>query len=202
MKAYGQRNHCLQWLKGGSTGISPGFTLIELMVCIVIIAIMVAAAVPAVNGYMTRHAPQYAAEELWGDIQLARLRAARNNQRCQIQFNAPGPNQYQIVDVDNNGNIIAGGPFKVVNLAKFRDNITFVPSPVAADPPPFAVIEFLSQGTVNLNTLPVGTLPANSNGIYLSNQGNDVFYRVLVSLAGGTAVHRLDLTTGQWRTNQ
>lgn len=202
MAEFGQNKRNKTRYLAQSIDRSAGFTLIELMVSIVIIAIMVAAAVPAVNGYLTRHAPQYAAEELWGDIQLARLRAARNNQRCQIQFNVPGPNQYTLQDFDNNGAVIPGGPFKVVNLAKFRDNITFVPSPIAANPPPYAVIEFLSQGIVNVNTVPVATAPANTDSIYLTNQAGDVFYRVLVSLAGGTAVYRLDMTTGQWRTNQ
>jgi prepilin-type N-terminal cleavage/methylation domain-containing protein len=195
MRAHGQCYHCLQGLKVNSKGLPPGFTLIELMVSIAIITIMAAAAVPAVNGYLTRHAPQYAADELYSDIQLAKMRAARNNQRCRIQFNVPGANQYTIQDVDNNGNIIPGGPFKVVDLSKFRDNITFVASPSGADPAPYATLEFLSQGVINVAV----TAPANSNSIYLTNRANDIFYRVRVSLAGGVDTDRWDLNALLWR---
>jgi prepilin-type N-terminal cleavage/methylation domain-containing protein len=199
MKVNGQRYHCLQWPKVGARGLTPGFTMIELLVVIASIAVMLAAAVPAVNGYMSRHAPQYAADELYGDIQLARIRAARYNRRCRIQFNVPGPDQYTIQDVDNAGNIIPPplGLNKVVNLAKFRDNITFVNSPLAADPAPYNTLEFFSQGVVNPNI----TAPVGSDSIYLTNRANDVYYRVLVSLAGGSAVYRFNQNANQWRTN-
>ncbi|MDA8138898.1 MAG: prepilin-type N-terminal cleavage/methylation domain-containing protein, partial [Desulfobacteraceae bacterium] len=91
-----------------------GFTLVELMVSIAVVAVLTAAAVPATIAFQTRHGLQYATDELYGDIQLARLRAARNNQRCRIVFNQPAPNQYTIRDVDNNGLLL--GVFKIGNL--------------------------------------------------------------------------------------
>lgn len=171
----------------------PGFTLIELMVALAIIAIMMVAAVPAVNSYMSRHALQYASDELYGDIQLARMRAARNNQQCKIQFNVPAANQYSIIDVGNDGADI--GTFKVGDLTKFRNNITFCNSPAGGDPPPYATLQFLPQGIVDLAI----SAPANNNSVYLTNQANDVFYRLLVSAAGGTGVDRWVASTNQWR---
>lgn len=168
--------------------------MIELMVCVAVIAILGAAAVPAVNSWMSRHALQYATDELYGDIQLARMRAARNNQPCRIVFNVPAANQYSIFDVGNDG-AVSPTPFKVVDLAKYRDNITFCNSPAAANPLPYATLEFISQGIVDLGI----SAPANSNSVYLTNQANDVFYRLLVSAAGGTGVDRWDASTNQWR---
>ncbi|MGD9368655.1 MAG: GspH/FimT family pseudopilin [Desulfobacteraceae bacterium] len=194
MKADRQNCQCSNPLKAGIRGNPPGFTLIELMVCVVVIAILGAAAVPAVNGYLSRHALQYATDELYGDIQLARMRAARNNQQCRIVFNVPAANQYSIFDVGNDG-AVSATPFKVVDLAKYRDNITFCPSPNGADPPPYATLEFLSQGIVNLAV----TVPGNSDSVYLTNQANDVFYRLLVSAAGGTGADRWDASLNQWR---
>jgi prepilin-type N-terminal cleavage/methylation domain-containing protein len=171
---------------------SPGFSIIELVVAISIVAIMTGAAIPAVNGYLRRHAPHHAAQEIYGDIQLARMRAARFNQRCRIQFNVPVINQYTILDVDNTGAVI--GIFKIGDLTRFRGNISFVNSPSAVDPPPFGTIEFLPQGIPD----PLVTVPANSNSVYITNQNNEVFFRVLVSAAGGTGVYRWDTTTNRW----
>jgi hypothetical protein len=110
----------------------------------------------------------------------------------------PALNQYTIQDVDNNGNVIPGGPFRVGDLAKFRDNISFSASPLGGDPPPYATLEFLSQGVVNT----IVTAPATSTSIYLSNGAGDVFYQVQVSLAGGSGIYRFNMNTGQWITNQ
>lgn len=175
-----------------------GFTLIEMMIVIAVLAILIAAAVPTRNAYLENHGPQYAADELYGDIQLCRLRAARNNQRCRIDFNPPAaagalPDQWTLTDVDNNGAII--GVFKTGTLSKYRHGVAFTNSPRAIDPPPFATVEFLPRGILNLNS----TAPIGSNSIYLTNQDNYIFYRILVSLAGGTSVDRWNSTTAQWR---
>lgn len=191
-----RNGHNCDGINRGDVGLkrkSPGFSVIELVVSVTIVAIMMGAAVPAVNGYLNRHAPQNAADELYGDIQLARLRAARNNQRCRIQFNVPALNQYTILDVDNNGAII--GTFKIGDLTRFRGNISFVNSPRAIDAAPFLTIEFLPQGILD----PLVTAPANSNSVYITNQANEVFFRVLVSAAGGTSVDRYDPNANLWR---
>ena len=178
--------------ESGSEKMPRGYTLVELIVTIAIIAIMMAAAVPAVNGYLRRHASQHAADELYGDIQLARMRAARNNQRCQIQFNVPAANQYTLIDVDNNGTVI--GNFKTGDLTRFRGNISFAGSPLAADNAPFTTVEFFPTGILNA---PV-TAPANADSIFITNAANDVFYRVMITAAGGTGVYRWDPNANQW----
>lgn len=196
MKRYGHNCIGNNSGKAGLIGKPPGFTIIELVVALSVIAITLAAAVPAVNGYLTRQAPQHAADELYGDIQLARMRAARNNRRCRIQFNVPAANQYTLQDVDNNGLVI--GNFKIGDLTRYRGNISFVNSPSAADNAPYSIVEFLPQGILDkLEPAPV-TTPANADSVFIANQGNDVIFRVLISPAGGTGLYRWDPNTNQW----
>ncbi len=171
----------------------PGFTLMELCVGIAIVALLIAMAVPAVNGYIVRHAPRHAADELYGDIQLARMRAARNDQRCRIVFNQPAVNQYTLIDVANNGLVI--GTFKIVDLNRHRGGVTFVASPSAIDNAPFNTLEFLSTGVLD----PLQTNPAVSNSMFITNAANEVFFQIQVSAAGGTGVNRWDFNANAWR---
>ena len=166
--------------------------MIELCVTVAVAAIIVALAAPAVNGYLDRQAPQHAADELYGDIQLARLRAARNNQRCRIVFNLAA-NQYTLIDFDNNGALI--GPFKTVDLNRHRGGVTLAGSPSPADAPPFNRFEFLSTGVQDQ----AQTLPVTSNSMFITNPNNDIFFQVTVSLAGGTTVNRWDFIANTWR---
>jgi len=177
-------------------GITGGFTLLELTIAVSLIAVCAVAAVPAVNSYQRNHGPRYAADQLYGDIQLARMRAARFNRRCLIQFNDPGPNQYALYDVDNNGVILnAGLPFKTVNLRSFRGGVNFVnASPNPVDPAPLQRFQFFPQGIVDQITV----LPAGSNAIYLTNQDNNIFYQVFISAAGGVSVDRWIPATNRW----
>lgn len=174
--------------------LNQGFTLIELMVVIAVIAILLGAAVPAIRTFTTANAPQYATDELYGEIQLCRLRAARNNQRCQINFNLAA-GTYSFTDFGNNGAVILPNPFKVVDLSKYRGGVTLTNSPNPIDPVPYTQLEFLPQGILNTTN----TLPAISNSVYLTNQDNTVFYRILVSVAGGTSVDRWNVSTNSWQ---
>jgi prepilin-type N-terminal cleavage/methylation domain-containing protein len=173
---------------------NAGFSLVELVVGLAIVAIVIALAVPAVISYQTKHGLQYATDELFADLQLARMRAARNNQPCEILFNIPGPDQYQINDLDNGGAFIS--TFRVSTLTKLRGGIRFINnSPNPADAQPLTRLRFLPQGMVDQANI----VPAGSNSVFLTNQGNDTFFRVRVSLAGATSVDRWVPAQNRWR---
>ena len=164
---------------------SSGFTVTELVVALAVIALVTALGIPAAINATGHYGPRYAADVLYGDLQLARMRAARNNQRCMVVFNAPLPNQYTIFDMDNNNAIL--GTFKIGDLTDYRGGPFFrAASPVPADPPPMATLTFLSQGVVT------NILPAGSNAVYISNQDNTKQVRVFVSVAGGTGIDEIN----------
>jgi Tfp pilus assembly protein FimT len=145
-----------------------GFTLIEAMI---VMAIMMTAVfvVPAFYSYFNRQGAGLAAEQLRGDLQLARIMAINRKQNCAIVLNRPKSNQYinslnrQTVDLSlyrGGVNFAAGGP----DGGKAGSRIAFNP-----------------QG------MSTSAVPVN---IYLSNRKESVVYRIRVLAPGGISVAR------------
>lgn len=153
-----------------------GFTIIELMIVIAVIAILGLGAVPAIRGMVNKGGSQYAADELYSAIMLARMRAVRNNQWTNITFNVPGVDQYTIQ-----------WSGEVVNLAKHRSNPTFIRSPRALDPAPIPMITFSPQGFATV-----------SGNVYLNDEFNQI-YRIETTYPGITTVKRWAQGSSTWR---
>jgi prepilin-type N-terminal cleavage/methylation domain-containing protein len=68
------------------TRANKGFTLIEMLIVISLIAIITAIAVPQFTRYTQNNALQSAARELAGDIQIIRQRAAADSAAYTLQF--------------------------------------------------------------------------------------------------------------------
>lgn len=66
-----------------------GFTAIELIVVLMLMAILTSLAVPAMGSYTTRHKTRRALDRLTGDIAMARMLAVRSGNRAVVQVNAP-----------------------------------------------------------------------------------------------------------------
>lgn len=71
-----------------------GFTAIELIVVLMLIAIITSLAVPAMGSYTNRHKTQRALDRLTGDIAMARMLAVRSGSRAVVHVN--GPSSYRI----------------------------------------------------------------------------------------------------------
>ncbi len=152
---------------GRSECRSAGFTLVELMVVLALSAILTGLAVASINS-SRKAGVQYAADEMYGAIQDARMRAIRTNQWCTIAFNTPAVNQYQI-SLTN----------EVVDLAKYPGNVTFGKSPNAIDLAPVPKLQFTPQG--------FATLPGS---VYINSAVDNTWYRVQTTYAGVTRVDR------------
>lgn len=64
----------------------PGFTLLELMVVVTIIAIFAAVAMPSFGGLIDRYRVKGTADALHAEIQFARSEAIRRNQEVHLVF--------------------------------------------------------------------------------------------------------------------
>ena len=95
---------------------SDGFSLIELLVIMIMIAVVLGIAVPNFTAWVGRHKMNAAAQEVYFDLQLARASAIKNNNNVVVTFNG-GNHTYSIHnDIDNDGNQDAGENVKNVGL--------------------------------------------------------------------------------------
>ncbi|MFP5344533.1 MAG: GspH/FimT family pseudopilin, partial [Gammaproteobacteria bacterium] len=121
-----------------------GFTLVELMVSVAVLAILLAIGIPAFQSTLDKRRLTGAAEQLYADLQFARSEAIRQNKRVTVYFNAStwcyGMDVEPSSDCDCSsapGNCTVGGVQKVVSGTDFRNvalsnnfasnNVTFDP---------------------------------------------------------------------------
>jgi type IV fimbrial biogenesis protein FimT len=71
-----------------------GFTAIELIVVLTLMAIVTSLAAPAMGAYTNRHKTQRALDRLTGDIAMARMLAVRSGNRAVVHVNSA--NSYRI----------------------------------------------------------------------------------------------------------
>ena len=82
-------------------GNLQGFTLFEVLVVIFLIAITSAIAVPGIIGWREAGKLRGAAENLKGDLELAKLRAIQENGAVAVEFSEDGYRIFVDIDKDN-----------------------------------------------------------------------------------------------------
>jgi type IV fimbrial biogenesis protein FimT len=79
-----------------------GFTLVELVTVITVIAILMATSIPVVMNWMPEYRLKRAARDLYSNMQRAKLQAVRSNDACRIFFNTAA-GTYRIQDIGPDG---------------------------------------------------------------------------------------------------
>ena len=75
-----------------------GFTLIELMLVVGLIAVLAAATAPSIAGGMRRFTLTTASQQVASTIRTARYQAVGKNMTVRVRFDYPDEGQYQILD--------------------------------------------------------------------------------------------------------
>ena len=83
-----------------------GFTLFELMVVVGIIAILASIAIPGFLGWLPKYRMRSAADDVLSTLQLAKLRAVRENDIVSVTFDTA--NDSYLVFLDNGAGADAG----------------------------------------------------------------------------------------------
>jgi len=135
-----------------------GFTLIELMIVMVVIAVLLTLAIPPILTWMRQSGVQHAADQLSMDMQRSRWMAIKHHANCSISFNH-ATNRYTI-SLNN----------QAVELSAYRGGVQFTNDPEAS----VDIITFTPQGLCN-----------PSGAVHLTNQNKERVYRIRATSAGG-----------------
>lgn len=71
---------------------NEGFTLIELMITVAVLALILAISVPSFSGVLERRQLQGAGEKLFADFMLAKTEAIKRNSNVTVSFKINSPN--------------------------------------------------------------------------------------------------------------
>jgi prepilin-type N-terminal cleavage/methylation domain-containing protein len=162
------RNMILKKHKGQTGRISmrnkEGFSLLELMIVIAIIAILSAIVTPNILAWYRAQGLRSAVVELQSDLQMAKMSAIKQNNDCSLIIDT-GAGSYNI---DCTG--------KTVSLGTYPGGVVFGSPDGTATA---GVLTFSSRGLCS----PFGS-------VYLTNQDNSAYYRTMVLISGGVVTSK------------
>jgi len=150
-----------------------GFTLVELMVVISILAILALITVPSYMSWMPSYRLKGAARDMISNLQLAKLEAIKRNTTCTVNIDVGG-NAYNLQLPDST--II-----KTVSLGDYGSGITFTNTGNISN-----AITFSSRGIATFDPVPSDTM----GKIFITNNKQSVTHKIQITSIGTITLPR------------
>ena len=116
-----------------------GFSLVEMLIVVAIVAVLGAVALPNIGQYIRNYKIKGAAQMVAGSLQAARSRAIMSNTNLGVSFVVVGQDAYRFVQED----IEVASPQRLSGLQRLPSGVIFVPSALAD---PGATLRFQRLG--------------------------------------------------------
>ncbi|MEE4353303.1 MAG: GspH/FimT family pseudopilin [Desulfatiglans sp.] len=176
---------------------ASGFTLIELMVGIAILAILAGLAVPAFSTWAPNYRLKNASSDLYSNIQAARMRAIQNGADYAIIFDTGGSSYYMANDPggDTTWGTADDERDETVNLSDYGSNVQFGSGSAWNDWKGDAIV---ADGVSYSNNRVVFTSRGMSGAgtVFLDHVNNDRAYAVTTTIAGAARLRQF--LNGGW----
>lgn len=148
-----------------------GFTLFELSVTLSLIGIMTAISIPSYISWLPKHKLQTSVRQIYDDLNLAKIRAVKDNRNACIQF-YPATETYTVFfDVDGIAGYLNGTDIPIKSNVKLENDVDIT----AAN----------TCGFNNRGMLPAGIAPPVQ--VSLTNP-TGIIMRINVNTAGGISI--------------
>lgn len=151
-----------------------GFTLLEVIVVIAMIAITLSIAVPSINRGLKERGVSYAADEFQYQLQRVKLLAVKEGADASLTIDADAGEYY--LESSNSGRL------ETIRLSQYHGRVVFSDDWV---------------NSVTITFTPSG-VAFRSGAFYLTSQANDRIFRLRVTDAGGISKHVYNEATSKW----
>lgn len=171
-----------------------GFTMVELLIVIVVIATLSAIAVPDIIKWLPNYRLKSAARDLFSNMQTARMQAVKENENVIMIFDAGTTPGFYYFDTDNNNAYTAGE--NRIDFSAYGSGVDYGTGNAALN---WDGNNCTQTGSITFNSR--GT--SNSGTVYIQNQNNDICYAITGKTSGSIKLRKyngaLPFSTSNWK---